>query len=170
MSLQDGTPNNHQNSPHVKSDPNVPIDPSIAASSPGYPQYSPYAPQPHDMSQYQGHPPPGYAHPHYMPQQFAGQPHGMPNGPYSSPGTAVSVGAHPATAGPRQGQVGLFNLLFRLASRLALRPRVLTRLPRFIPSSRFLALSNTSGRDVAMKRLNVCINVDGKVAKRLMAR
>ncbi|MCJ1271947.1 hypothetical protein MMC22_011852, partial [Lobaria immixta] len=101
MSLQDGHQNNHHNTPHVKSNPEVPIDPSIAASSPTYPPYSPYAQQGHDMSQYQGHPPPGYQH---WPQQYAGHPHGLPNGPYSSPGTAVSAAGAAATAGPRPGQ------------------------------------------------------------------
>ena len=100
MSLQDGQQNNHHNPPH-KSNPEVPIDPSIAQSSPTYPPYSPYAPN-HDMSQYQGHPQQGY---HPWPQQYAGHPHGMPGGPYSSPGTAVSAGGAAATAGPRQGQV-----------------------------------------------------------------
>jgi len=102
MSLQDGHQNNHHNPPHVKPNPDVPIDPSIAASSPTYPPYSPYAQQNHDM-QYQGHPPPGY--PPHWPQQYAGHPHGLPNGPYSSPGTAVSATGAVATAGPRPGQV-----------------------------------------------------------------
>lgn len=56
------------------------------------------------MSQYQGHPPPGYQH---WPQQYTGHPHGIPNGPYSSPGTAVSAAGAAATAGPRPGQVCL---------------------------------------------------------------
>jgi hypothetical protein len=49
MPLQDGR--NHQ-SQQVKSDSDVPIDPSIAAPSPTYAhgQYSPYAPPPQDMS------------------------------------------------------------------------------------------------------------------------
>ncbi|MCJ1254505.1 hypothetical protein MMC24_002320 [Lignoscripta atroalba] len=85
----------------MKSNPEVPIDPSIAASSPTYPPYSPYAPQGHDMSHYQGHPPPqGYTG---WPPQY-GHPHGLPGGPYSSPGTAVSSAGSAATAGPRPGQ------------------------------------------------------------------
>ncbi|KAF2964653.1 hypothetical protein GQX73_g8925 [Xylaria multiplex] len=49
MPLQDGR--NHQPQ-QVKSDSDVPIDPSIAAPSPTYPhgQYSPYAPPPQDMA------------------------------------------------------------------------------------------------------------------------
>ncbi|KAL8730822.1 MAG: hypothetical protein Q9181_004526 [Wetmoreana brouardii] len=106
MSLHDGQQNNHHNPPHVKSNSDVPIDPSIAASSPTYPPYSPYAPQGHDMSQYQGHPPHGYQG---WPQQYAGHPsHGLPGGPYSSPGSAVSAGGAVATAGPRTGQVYSF--------------------------------------------------------------
>ncbi|KAL8690175.1 MAG: hypothetical protein Q9218_004325 [Villophora microphyllina] len=102
MSLHDGQPNNHHNPPpHVKPNTEVPIDPSIAASSPTYPPYSPYAQHGHEMAQYPGHPPHGYQG---WPQQYAGHPHGMPGGPYSSPGSAVSAGGQVATAGPRTGQ------------------------------------------------------------------
>lgn len=111
MSLQDGHQHNHHNAPHMKSDPDVPIDPSIAASSPTYPnQYSPYTPQGHDMSQYPGHPPPQmYGRPDWPPQ-YAQHAHGMP-GPYSSPGTAVSSASSVATAGPRPGQVCIFQVM-----------------------------------------------------------
>lgn len=98
----------NRNQSNMKSDAVVPIDPSIAASSPTYPPpYSPYQPQPqgHDMTQYQGHPPPqmyarpewahGYPPPHHQ--------HGMP-GPYSAPATTVGTAA-PTTTGPRPGQV-----------------------------------------------------------------
>jgi len=107
MSLQDGHQHNHHNAPHMKSDPDVPIDPSIAASSPTFPgHYSPYPPPGNDMAQYQGHPPPQmYGRPDWAPQ-YAQHAHGMP-GPYSSPGTAVSSASSVATAGPRPGQVSL---------------------------------------------------------------
>lgn len=100
---QDGqAQNDHHNSPHMKSDPEVPIDPSIAQTSPTYPQYSPYG-QGHDMSHYpQGQPQPQPGH--YYPQQYAGHPQHFP-GPYSSPGTGVSAGGAGATAGPGRGQV-----------------------------------------------------------------
>ena len=101
MSLQDGEQNNHHHPQHIKSNAEVPVDPNIAASSPTYPPYSPYAPQPHEMNHYQGHPPPGY--PQHWPQQYAGHPHGMPSGPYSSPGNGAP--GTPASAGPRPGQV-----------------------------------------------------------------
>ncbi|KAK3313753.1 hypothetical protein B0H66DRAFT_606998 [Apodospora peruviana] len=55
--LQDGR--NHQSPQQVKSDSDVPIDPSIAAPSPTYPhsgQYPPYAPPPQDMSHSYQHP------------------------------------------------------------------------------------------------------------------
>ena len=103
MSLQDGQQNDHHHPPNIKSNADVPVDPNIAASSPTYPPYSPYAP--HDMSgHYQGHPPPGYP-PQHWPQQYAGHPHGMPGGPYSSPGTGASTQGTPSSAGPRSGQV-----------------------------------------------------------------
>ena len=105
MSMQDGSHHHNHNTPNMKSDPELPIDPSIAASSPTqYPgPYSPYPPPGHEMAQYQGHPPPqGYGQ---WPPHGYGHPHGMPGGPYSSPGTAVSAGGQVATAGPRPGQV-----------------------------------------------------------------
>ncbi|MCJ1306691.1 hypothetical protein MMC25_000334 [Agyrium rufum] len=105
MSLQDEHHHNRHNPPSIKSNNDVPIDPSIAAPSPTqYPgPYSPYPPPGHDMSQYQGHPPPPQGYGHWPPQAY-GHPHGMPGGPYSSPGTAVSAGGSQATAGPRPGQ------------------------------------------------------------------
>jgi hypothetical protein len=118
MTLPDGQQNNHRNGTQIKSDSDVPIDPSIAASSPTYPPpYSPYNPQGHDMAQYQGHP----QHP-----QMYGRPewHGYPGipGPYTAPpSTTVSSAAPTATAGPpRPGQVS-FLFLF-LPFRLCLAP------------------------------------------------
>lgn len=169
MSLQDGHQNNHHTAPHIKSNPEVPIDPSIAASSPTYPPYSPYAPQSHDMSQYQGHPPPpGYPH---WPQQYAGHPHGMPNGPYSSPGTAVSAAGSAATAGPRAGQVGDNPRAppgVRFSSADAIRAPI--RCPKCTRLSPSRARNNTSARVVDMKKSNACTSVDGKDARRRMAR
>lgn len=57
-SLPDGQQSNGQASNNVKSDGDVPIDPSIAQSSPTYPpphNYSPYPPQ-QEMPQYAGQP------------------------------------------------------------------------------------------------------------------
>ena len=103
MSLQDGEQSNHHHPQHIKSNAEVPVDPNIAASSPTYPPYSPYASQPHDMGHYQGHPPQGYQH---WPPQYAGHPHGMP-APYSSPGNGTP--GTPASAGPRPGQVRQYS-------------------------------------------------------------
>ena len=96
MPLSDGHHPSHSTS---KSNTEVPIDPSIAASSPTYPgPYSPYAPQPHDMAQYgHGPPPPNYHWPAH-----AYPPHGMP---YSSPGTNSASGSPATTGPPRPGQV-----------------------------------------------------------------
>ena len=103
--FNDGKNENHQKQTNVKSDADVPIDPSIAASSPTYPPpYSPYQPQGHhEMAQYQGHPPPQM----YRPEWSHGYPqhqHGLP-GPYSSPATTVGSASPASTAGPRPGQV-----------------------------------------------------------------
>ncbi|PTU19335.1 hypothetical protein P175DRAFT_0510603 [Aspergillus ochraceoroseus IBT 24754] len=110
--LTDGPHNDHRNHhSNVKSDPDVPIDPSIAASSPTYPPpYSPYQPQGHDMAQYQGHPPPPppqmYARPEWS-HGYGQHQHGLP-GPYNTPATTVGPASPAATAGPRPGQVYSF--------------------------------------------------------------
>lgn len=106
MTLHDGQQNGHHSQSNIKSDPDVPIDPSIAASSPNYPPpYSPYQPQGHDMAQYQGHPPPPqmYARPDWS-HGYGQHQHGLP-GPYSSPATTVGSASPAVTAGPRPGQV-----------------------------------------------------------------
>lgn len=102
--LQDRAPPDHHTASAnrvVKSDTEVPIDPSIAQTSPTYPQqYSPY-PQGHDMQQYPQHPPPQMYGP---PRDWPGYPsqHGMP-APYQHP--ASSQAPPNANAGPRTGQV-----------------------------------------------------------------
>ncbi|KAI9725306.1 MAG: hypothetical protein M1828_003321 [Chrysothrix sp. TS-e1954] len=66
----------------------IPVDPSIAASSPTYPpqhHYSPYANQ-HEMPQY--HTPPMYPRPEYTPYP---PPHGMPQ----AYGHVATSGGHP---------------------------------------------------------------------------
>ncbi|KAG2413663.1 hypothetical protein HFD88_002852 [Aspergillus terreus] len=107
----DGQHNGHRNHSNVKSDAGVPIDPSIAASSPTYPPpYSPYQPQGHEMAQYQGHPPPPppqmYARPEWS-HGYGQHQHGLP-GPYTTPATTVGPASPAATAGPRPGQVYSF--------------------------------------------------------------
>lgn len=95
MPIEDGQANN-RHAQSMKSNPDVPIDPSIAAAtSPTYPphgQYSPYAPQ-HEMH-YQAHP--GvYARPEWAGGQYApGHPHMPPH--YGHP---------PVTSGPAAGSM-----------------------------------------------------------------
>jgi hypothetical protein len=89
MPLSDGHSNDHHQQQQLKSDSDVPIDPSIAAAtSPTYShqqQYSPYTPH-HDMQHYPGHPQtPMYA----SRPEWAGQ--------YAQPGMHYG---HPATSGP----------------------------------------------------------------------
>ncbi|KAI1757768.1 hypothetical protein F4782DRAFT_537255 [Xylaria castorea] len=104
MPLQDGR--NHQPQ-QVKSDSDVPIDPSIAAPSPTYPhgQYSPYAPPPQDMahSYPQGAPAGMYTQPRPDWANY-GHPAGqMPHHPvpYSHPPTSAPPG-RPAQYGVQQ--------------------------------------------------------------------
>lgn len=84
-----GHVSHHHHHHHIKSDSDVPIDPSIAQSSPAYPpphSYSPYPPSAHDMSQY--------------PQQ--NMPYGRPEWP-SAYGAPMQYGGSPSTqagAGP----------------------------------------------------------------------
>lgn len=90
MPLPDGHANSHTPQ-RIKSDPDVPIDPSIAsATSPTYPQpqYSPYQQQ-HDMAHYQAHPPsapPMYGRAPDWPSHFSGHPMGHPYPPGASSG------------------------------------------------------------------------------------
>lgn len=107
-SLPDGTSNGNPtaHSTDMRSNSDVPIDPSISQASPTYPPYSPY-PQGQDMQHaYQPQ------HPPYMQQrppheQWAGYPpqHGMP-GPYPHPGPGVQGPPQTSTAS-RTGQVWL---------------------------------------------------------------
>ena len=106
MPLHDGR--NHQHPHQVKSDSDVPIDPSIAAPSPTYPhgQYSPYAPPPQDMSQTYHHPNSGglYAQPR---PDWTG--YGHQQGPPLTPGHHVFPQT-PTSAAPqaRPNQVGYY--------------------------------------------------------------
>ncbi|TKA71138.1 hypothetical protein B0A49_02881 [Cryomyces minteri] len=100
MPLTDGQSHNHQNGGrNNNSDSDVPIDPSIAASSPSYPphgQYSPYPPQQHDMAHYAGQPgtPQMYGRPEWGGHYPPGPPH-MPQ--YGHPPSS-SAGAPPMAA------------------------------------------------------------------------
>ncbi|RQM06428.1 hypothetical protein DH86_00002270 [Scytalidium sp. 3C] len=105
--LQDGRTNGHHS--QIKSDPAVPIDPSIAASSPTYPpqhggQYSPYPPQQDMQHGYPPQHPAGamYAQPRPDWAGYAGHPqHGMPGG-YAVSGAQTPTSAAPVGARPGQ--------------------------------------------------------------------
>jgi hypothetical protein len=88
--LQDGQASN-ENGSNIRSDAEVPIDPSIAAASPTYPpqqhQYSPYQPQ-HDMSHYPAAHPGVYGRPDWAGGQYQTPPQHMPH--YG----------HPSSTGP----------------------------------------------------------------------
>jgi len=91
MPLPDGQANGHQSPQQLKSDSDVPIDPSIAAqTSPTYAshqqQYSPYTPH-HDMQHYPGQP--------QTPMGYPSRPEWA--GHYPQPGMHYG---HPATSGP----------------------------------------------------------------------
>jgi transcription factor CON7 len=101
---EDSLNGNHvTNSHHVRSNSDVPIDPSISQASPTYPPYSPYPPQQGMDHAYQPQ------HPPYMQQrpphdQWGGYPqHGMP-APYPHPGPGVQ-GPPQTSAASRSGQV-----------------------------------------------------------------
>ena len=110
LPLQDSRPNHHN--PQIKSDQDVPIDPSIAASSPAYPpqhgQYSPYPPQEQMQHGYPSHPGGAmYAQPRPDWAGYGGHPQhgGMPG--YAVTGAQTPTSAAPA--GARPGQVGSSN-------------------------------------------------------------
>lgn len=102
--MADG-PESNGSASNTKSDPEVPIDPSIAQSSPNYPppqNYSPYPPQ-HDMHQYPGQPMTSYARPEWAGQYQ--QPLGYGHSPSTTGGAAPNMAAH---AIPRPPAVGTF--------------------------------------------------------------
>jgi hypothetical protein len=106
MPLQDGRSNHHNT--QIKSDQDVPIDPSIAASSPTYPphggQYSPYPPQQDMQHGYPSHPGGAmYAQPRPDWAGYAGHPQHPMQGGYAVTGAQTPTSAAPA--GARPGQV-----------------------------------------------------------------
>ena len=107
MPLVDGqSGDSHREPPRdTHSNHEIPVDPSIAASSPTYPpshHYSPYPPT-HDMPQY--HTPPMYPRPEYG-AAYSAPPHGLP-GPYGHPATSVSTPPPMVSAGARPPGVSL---------------------------------------------------------------
>jgi hypothetical protein len=110
LPLQDGRPNHHTT--QIKSDQDVPIDPSIAASSPTYPahggQYSPYPPQQDMQHGYPSHPGGAamYAQPRPDWAGYGGHPQHPMQGGYAVTGAQTPTSAAPA--GARPGQVSPF--------------------------------------------------------------
>jgi hypothetical protein len=109
--LQDGRTIHHNQ--QNKSDQDVPIDPSIAASSPTYPphggQYSPYPPQQDMQHGYPQHPGGAmYQQPRPDWAGYGGHPqHGIPPG-YAVTGAQTPTSAAPA--GARPGQVSFLSI------------------------------------------------------------
>lgn len=160
--LQDGKDHISHKSHLIESDNELPLDPTIAQSSPTYPPpYSPYNPQGHDMTHYQGQPPPAmYGRPEWPPQ-YAHQ-HGMP-GPYSSPATTVSTSSPAVSAGgSRPGQV---RDIFTLGD---CDKALIGSFHSSTPLSRFPAPNSTSAPDADMKKSKECTNVDGMAVKKHM--
>lgn len=109
LPLQDGRPNHHTT--QIKSDQDVPIDPSIAASSPTYPahggQYSPYPPQQDMQHGYPSHPGGAmYTQPRPDWAGYGGHPQHPMQGGYAVTGAQTPTSAAPA--GARPGQVYSF--------------------------------------------------------------
>lgn len=89
----------------MKSDSDLPVDPSMApVATPTYPQYATYPPQGHDMSHYAHPPPQVYGRPEWPPQYAQPTHHAIP-GAYASPATTVGTSPQLAAAPPRPGQV-----------------------------------------------------------------
>lgn len=188
MPLQDGQSNDHQ-PPQLKSDSDVPIDPSIAAAtSPTYPQhqqYSPYTPH-HEMQHYSGHPQtPMYA----SRPEWAGQypQHGMPYGHPSTSGPPAPAMVSPVQRPPtvcalsrsRSPPARCANM-----RKSPMRPRspddvitrsanificrADTRCPQCTRSYQSPAHSSTSGLEDDMKKSSACTSAAGMAAKKLM--
>ena len=104
MPLSDGQNNDHPQ--HIKSDSDVPIDPSIAAApSPSYPQHSQYTygSAQHDIHQYAGHP---TATPMYSTRPEWGgqyQPHHMQYGHAATSGPPAPAMVSPVQRPPTVG-------------------------------------------------------------------
>ena len=110
LPLQDGRPNHH--TAQIKSDQDVPIDPSIAASSPTYPahggQYFPYPPQQDMQHGYPSHPGGAmYTQPRPDWAGYGGHPQHPMQGGYAVTGAQTPTSAAPA--GARPGQVSIFH-------------------------------------------------------------
>lgn len=112
----DGQAHDHPDGVNTSSDMEVPIDPSIAAASPTYPQqqhYTTYSQQ-HDMPHYQ-QPPGMYQRNEYGSPYSAGHPHAMSNSyghvqsPVSASPSMGAAGTRPPGVRPRCVGLGDFR-------------------------------------------------------------
>ena len=172
LSMPDGQQPNGNASQH-KSDGDVPIDPSIAQSSPSYPpphNYSPYPPQQQEMPQ-QYAPHAMYARPEWPPRQY---PQAMGYGhPPSTTGGAqpAMVAAHHIPRPPPVSTTRLTRLrecAHRSRHLTDASIRAATLSPPFTRSCLFLARSSTSVLGGATKKSSACTSVVGTVVRRLM--
>lgn len=141
LSMPDGhQPNGHAPQRNIESDGDVPIDPSIAQTSPSYPpphNYSPYPPQ-QEIPQYAAHP--MYARPEWPQGQYPPQPMQYGHSPATTGGAAPAMVAHHI---PRPPPVS------RRVLRVDTRSRFRAQLRRDILTRRYL------GRPPAFHRLLV---------------
>lgn len=166
LPLQDGASNHHAQ--QIKSDQDVPIDPSIAASSPTYPPhggpYSAYPPQQEMSHAYPQHPGgPMYAQQPRPDWAGYGQhpQHGMP-APYPSSGVSNPNSAAPS--GPRPGQVSIRISCFHAAICAAVLARAnssqgcLPRLDSFFAAHALLGREKRSRHlGITWMRLRHCV-------------
>lgn len=160
------------NASQHKSDGDVPIDPSIAQSSPSYPpphNYSPYPPQQQEMpQQYAAHP--MYARPEWPPGQYQ-QAMQYGHSPATSGGAPPAMVAHHIPRPPPVSTTRLTRLrecANRSRHRTDASFRAATLSPPFTRSCLFLARSSTSVLGGATKKSSACTSVVGTVVRRLM--
>lgn len=171
LPMPDGQqPNGNASQHNMKSDGDVPIDPSIAQSSPSYPpphNYSPYPPQQEMPQQYAAHP--MYARPEWAPGQYP-QPMQYGHSPSTSGGAPPAMVAHHI---PRPPPVSR-----RVPARVFLNARILSNIctdaslraaTLFLPSTHSFpspARSSTSVPEGATKKSSACTSVAGMAARR----
>ena len=163
LSMQNGRQSDSHSSHNVKSDGDVPIDPSIAQSSPTYPpphNYSPYPPQ-HEMPQYPGQPM-AYGRPDWAGQQY--QPMAYGHSPATSGGGAPGMVAHTMPRPPAVS-CAIFSHVATAVSNCIRRAAI--HFQPCILSSQFRVRSSTNALEGDTKRSRGCINVDGMDAKKL---
>lgn len=142
-------PNGHASQHNLKSDGDVPIDPSIAQSSPSYPpphNYSPYPPQ-QEIPQYAAHP--MYARPEWQQGQYP-QPMQYGHSPATTAGGAPAMVAHHIPRPPPVSRRVFLQRAHAESARVLCFARLLTRF--FLgrpPAFHRLLIRSHSGRAAA---------------------